>query len=170
MRHLTDEEIQRYLDGVPDALDSSLRSHLGSCTHCKRAIEAYRMLYAGLEDDRSFRSHPGLASAVVRRLGVEAPARRPLPVEMMLAASGVAAAVVAAVIWLDLGPLANAIAEALSPLAGLLAPSVQSARDYLTDLNHGLTTLLLGITVLLFMIPLDALIPRKRLITPGRRR
>ncbi len=170
MRHLTDEEIQSCLDGVPDALDSSLRSHIGSCSQCQRAIEKYRMLYAALADDRSFRLDPGLAPSVIRRLGIQASARRALPVEMILAASGILAAVVAAMIWLDLGPLAKATAEALSPLAGLLAPSLRSARDYLAHLNHGLTTLVLGITVLLFMVPVDALIPRRRLITPGRRK
>jgi hypothetical protein len=127
------------------------------------------MLYAGLADVGSFEQAGNPEPAVLRRLGIRPLPSRARPVEAILATAGIVAAVVAALIWLDLGPLAGSIAEVTRPLAAFLSPSLEIAKDYFVDLNHGVTTLVLGAVVLLSMVAVDMFLPGKRFVRSGRR-
>ena len=169
MRHLTDEEIQAYLDGMVDNLDPSLISHVDTCGHCRKTAAQYSLLYRCLSDDSSFGVITGLAPSVMKHLGLERSERRPLPVEIILAAAGVVAALCVALAWLDLGRLVSTIAAAPRSLAGLIAPVIEAAGAYLVDLNHSIVTLAAGLTVLLFTATLDAVISR-RCLSGSRRR
>lgn len=170
MRHLTDDEIQAYLDGTGPDLSETMESHISSCKRCRRSIETYRMLYIGLADAGSFEPVRDPAPAVLCMLGIETSRGRSRPIEVILAAVGIVAAVAVALAWLDLGPLAGAIADLAGPLTGILSHAVEIARSYFGDLNHGVTTLLLGAAVLLSMVALDMFLPRKHLAASGRRR
>lgn len=169
MRHLTDEEIQVYLDGMMENLDASLISHINTCGVCRKAIGQYSLLYTCLSDDSSFGVTTGLAPAVMKQLGLKRSPRRSLPFEIILAAAGVVATMCVALAWLDLGPLARTIATALRSFAGLIAPVIEATGDYLAALNHGIVTLAVGLTVLLLMAALDAFISRKPLPISRRR-
>ena len=168
MRHLTDEEIQAYLDGLTENLDASLISHLDTCRECRKAIDQYRLLYTCLSDDSSFGVTTGLTPSVMKRLGLKRSQRRSLPVEIVLAAAGVMASACVALTWFDPGSVARTIAAAFRSFAGPIAALIEATGDYLIALNHGITTLAVGLTVLLLMAALDAFISHKPL--PSSRR
>lgn len=67
VRHLTDEQIQRYLDGDLSH-DSDVAHHLHQCAVCRRKLQLYRQVYAGLEQDVGFQLTPGFAESVMARL------------------------------------------------------------------------------------------------------
>jgi len=49
--HLTEEQIQLYLDNKEDTKLSSIRDHLDSCPSCMRNVERYKQLYHALAVD-----------------------------------------------------------------------------------------------------------------------
>jgi len=48
MKHLTEEQIQAFLDGSSDQDSKSLALHLYFCPDCRRTYEEYQKLYMGL--------------------------------------------------------------------------------------------------------------------------
>jgi hypothetical protein len=51
MKHLTDSEIQAYLDGGASDERGRLDSHLKTCDSCRKKLREYEMLYDGLSSD-----------------------------------------------------------------------------------------------------------------------
>lgn len=51
MKHLSDEELQIYLDGGAAAGAARLAEHLRECPACRKACDEYRALYVALADD-----------------------------------------------------------------------------------------------------------------------
>jgi hypothetical protein len=68
--HLTDAEIQDYLDGNVDRDESTLGAHLDSCSLCKKNLELYRCLYSGLSDDDGYELSVDFADKVVSSVGL----------------------------------------------------------------------------------------------------
>ena len=69
-KHLTDAEIQDYLDGDADREDSTTAKHLDSCSLCKKNLELYRCLYSGLCDDVGYELSVDFADKVVSSVGL----------------------------------------------------------------------------------------------------
>ena len=54
MKHLTDEEIQNYLDGnIPGEMDN-IKKHLDSCVLCRENLAVYENIYVELENESEF--------------------------------------------------------------------------------------------------------------------
>lgn len=51
LRHLTDEEIQDYLDGNVPSGNRYVQEHLRKCERCRKALLEYQSLYLGLKKD-----------------------------------------------------------------------------------------------------------------------
>jgi len=93
---LTDEQLQRYMDGeLRD--DTLVVRHLDSCPRCRQELEDYRHMYDGLREDTGFELSADFAALVMSQLPV-APAgiRRPgllypIFVFLAVAVSGAAA-------------------------------------------------------------------------------
>ncbi len=69
-KHLTDAEIQDYLDGNADREDSTTAEHLDSCSLCKKNLYLYRSLYSGLSDDAGYELSVDFADKVVSSVGL----------------------------------------------------------------------------------------------------
>ena len=54
LRHWTDEDIQRYLDGEISQYDSILVRHLHTCKSCRDELAQYRLLYRLLKKEPEF--------------------------------------------------------------------------------------------------------------------
>lgn len=54
MRHLTDEEIQAYIDGEAASRPPQVEAHLAECPVCSGVLREYRRLYSALANDRCF--------------------------------------------------------------------------------------------------------------------
>ena len=162
MRHLTDDEIQAYMDGSAPTLDPDLKTHLETCRLCQDALRQYRMLYEGLADDTVYEIPPDLAQTVVSRLGLEPSSRRAaFPADVVLVAGAIIAAVAVALNFLDFMPLLGPLLALRATLFGYAATPLESARTYLVGLNHVLTIGLAAIAILVFMGALDAAFRRK---------
>jgi ABC-type multidrug transport system fused ATPase/permease subunit len=69
-KHLTDDQLQEYLDGNLNDSDPCVR-HLKSCPSCKRALDNYRTIYLALETEPAFGLSPEFVNNVMSRLPEE---------------------------------------------------------------------------------------------------
>jgi hypothetical protein len=51
IRHLSDEQIQSYLDKQPNQNIQMIEEHLSACPSCMKSVQEYRQLYTSLETD-----------------------------------------------------------------------------------------------------------------------
>lgn len=65
--HLTDHQLQDYLDGNLAETDP-LAVHLNDCPHCQQALVVYRSLYSAIEQTPVPELSPDFAEAVMNRL------------------------------------------------------------------------------------------------------
>ncbi len=65
--HLTDEQLQAYLDGTLDDI-VEVEAHLGSCPRCRREMELYRQLYGTISQEDAPQLSPDFVDRVMARL------------------------------------------------------------------------------------------------------
>jgi hypothetical protein len=71
MKHLTDEQIQDYLDGNPVVNTKEIEDHLEKCEACRTELARYRDLSTALSEDVGFELAPNFAADVVASLEEE---------------------------------------------------------------------------------------------------
>jgi len=72
LNHLTDRQIQRYLDHTRTEDNAAIMAHVAHCAKCQKAIQAYRAVYLELqsEPERSF--SPAFEEAIIARVSPRA--------------------------------------------------------------------------------------------------
>ncbi len=69
MKHLTDSQIQDYLDGNLTAeQEKQLQHHAGRCIYCRRELETYKELYLELRRQPAFSISPSLADHIIEKI------------------------------------------------------------------------------------------------------
>lgn len=72
MNHLSDQEIQDYLDGLsPDGAPyggDKIKQHLHTCSSCSQQAEAYKRVYSVLETEPGYSLSPILIDKVVKEI------------------------------------------------------------------------------------------------------
>jgi anti-sigma factor RsiW len=156
LRHLTDDEIQAYLDGEFTPADAGLEAHLRTCAACQNALREYETLYSRLADRAAFESPRDLAATVVLRLGLRPRKRRfSLPADIILLTGAIVCMVGVALVFLDLRPFVASLAELLSPVLHYATVPLGSALTSVAGANHTLTVALAGLAILVFTALLD---------------
>jgi anti-sigma factor RsiW len=111
LKHLTADDIQRYLDGTTGPEARALEVHLADCAACRTRLGEYRTLYAGLGEDRGIREIQGLPDKVMGRLPAgRLPERESALPDFILAGCGVLLAAAALVVFVGIGSLAAGLA------------------------------------------------------------
>jgi hypothetical protein len=54
MNHLTDEQIQEFLDNKIGQKTNNVVEHLETCAHCKKQVEAYKQVFSTLDVEPDF--------------------------------------------------------------------------------------------------------------------
>ena len=171
MRHLTDEEIQAYLDGSSREAETDLRHHLETCQHCRRALADYRALYRGLADDAAFLSPQDLAESVLTRMGLEQRRRRlRIPGDLVIVASAIVLMLIGISVLGDLGSLFDAASAAIRPMLEYSTPHLSTACDRITDADFTVTILVYGAAILSALWAMDRAFERRRPTIIRRRR
>jgi hypothetical protein len=68
MNHLSDKEIQKYLDKDNNLNRTEIEKHLKACNSCQKNLTVYKQLYAGLADEAGFMLSADFAESVVSRI------------------------------------------------------------------------------------------------------
>jgi len=69
MRHLTDQEIQNYLD--KKVTDASMETHVQSCLQCRNQIAVYEQIFSGLKKQNDIVLTANFAEKIIRILEVK---------------------------------------------------------------------------------------------------
>lgn len=163
LRHLTDEEIQEYLDkNLSLQTTLSVKRHLDACPICRESLKRYQSLYVGLSSDEGFDLPCNLARSVVSRLPVEAGFESHFNfVNIFLAISGIIIALSIAVHYLDLKPLGQAVLNILLTQYELGLGVAESLKTFLPGLNTSRGLPIFGVLALLVIVTLDHFLVRK---------
>ena len=70
--HLSEKDIQGYLDREESCNFESIESHLAGCEKCRMLLVQYKAIYSGLKDDNWFSLPDDFAVKVAERIESEA--------------------------------------------------------------------------------------------------
>ncbi|MFZ5517966.1 MAG: anti-sigma factor family protein [Candidatus Zhuqueibacterota bacterium] len=68
LKHLTDRQIQRYLDRANAEDNAEIMAHVAQCAECQRSIQAYRAVYQELQSEPKASFSPAFEDAILARL------------------------------------------------------------------------------------------------------
>ncbi len=116
MKHLSENEIQEYLDNTDFTGKQEIITHLDGCQLCRNRVKEYETLFFQLEKAEPGELSPDFAAKVMSKIKAEAPARSPRPVwSIALSIAGVILGLVSIGYFVNLAPLLESV-----KLSGLL--------------------------------------------------
>ncbi len=162
MRHLTDEQIQLYLDGeVP--CDAGIENHLQRCAICQQRLQLYRAVCKGLEEDVGFELAPGFAESVMARLATtpEKETQGSL-LNLILGICGTVFTLSLALYFLDIKTLTHGLVSFAAASIRFAELFVASFKIVTTGLGDNVGTILFTILILTVFAILDRILLRYR--------
>lgn len=158
LKHLTDEEIQDFLDGnLSEEITLSIQRHLESCALCRQTVKQYQSVYSGLGREEGFELSKGFAKSIVKMLPEQKEAKPPFGLlNIFLTILGAIVAAGVTIRYVDLRPLGSALSYLL-PGPRLGSGVIALAEDLLISLNGNLGLLILGVLTLVIIGGLDRL-------------
>jgi len=162
-KHLTDDEIQDFLDGNIPRGETDLRHHLERCEICTAALEQYKTVYVGLHKEPEFRLPKNFARSIVSKISPE----HPIPSFFMSAdiipiVIGLVFALGAIFYFVDLKPVVEIIARISLPESAFKATFLTPVKNLLATLNGNVGLLLFAGVALLFVAIVDHIIGKLR--------
>ena len=158
--HLTDEEIQEYLDGnLSHQKRIFLEAHLKTCELCQATLKQYQSLYVGLKQDQAFDLPKTFAKSVVAKLPMAEKTKSGFNYSDILL--GILATLITAFVsiyYLDLGSLGKRLTHIPLPQYELVARLFDAAKSLVAALEGNLSLLVVAILVLLVTGALDRIL------------
>ena len=162
IEHLTDEDIQRYLDGTISAENDEIRRHLEICQTCQDALEMYQQVYTGLTDDRDLLLPGDFARRVTKELATqERVGWSPGIAGIAAAGAGLALSVVVLYLLVGWQPILAFFSNLSLSGPAFLKTFAGAIADQLAYLNGGLTIIVSGGIVVFFYGVVDRLLKAK---------
>lgn len=165
LKHLTDAQIQEYLDGNVSK-NSWIADHLKSCGDCEAQIDEYSSLYSALEVEEKVGLSANFADGVVAKLTVQASATPGFQIWQIFLAVlgfgvGLAAVYLIGINWV--GKLFTGLGEFGKIFSGTLA----IISNYFAGINLNFGLLGLAAFALVFMVFLDHFVfqPKQRALS-----
>jgi anti-sigma factor RsiW len=160
--HLSQEDIQSYLDGQASDLEEPIRAHLRACKHCRRAVEEYDRLYAALADTEGFHIPPNLEETVSLKLGLRSPIQRSSYGDALIAAAGIVAAIALTLYLTDIRSVLGILGNGPPQFAQYASDLVAALRGTADALGPNAAILAAAGVVLVIVGLLDHLLPGVR--------
>jgi predicted anti-sigma-YlaC factor YlaD len=134
LTHLTDEQIQEYLDNGPGKATESVAAHLENCPSCRAAVAEYRHFYQQLTDDTGFELPADFAASVIARVAPALQQRSRFSIVYPVAAALIAV-VTSLYLFVDFSGFFNSMKDSFSILASFDNVVLKSAGAFLNGLN-----------------------------------
>ena len=163
--HLTDEQIQNYLDGnLPHDQVSFLKGHIQSCPNCQSELAHYRGLYVELKEDVAFDLSSHFFTSVMK--AVQAEAKKAFLTRLwnvLLPILGVAAGIGVMIYFIDFKPFLKIFSDSLNPGRYFDSAVLSNLNQVFAKLNVNLNIIVFAGLSLLVVILVDHLISRHKL-------
>jgi len=163
-RHLTENELQSYLDSDISENQEWIEAHLEFCEECREELAQYQQLYLGLNEDVGFKLPPEFADSVISRIPEPAalPRQRRF-LNVFASISGAVAGVAVLLHFTGLGALLGFAEYIGHQLASFVTAVSGGFSELFSALNVNTHLLLYVAIVLAFTLMLDhILLHRKR--------
>ena len=163
-RHMTDDQIQAYLETGASALDQVFHTHLNECADCRRRVNEFRRLYHTLSEERGFDLSAGFSESVmVRVAAAEADAKRRRWWNLLLIALGMLVAVGAAAYFMNWEPLVQSIVSVFQPSVERSAEVLGRTDGVIGETSKGtILIIVFSVVVLAIVAGADHLLFRSR--------
>lgn len=149
LKHLSDNELQEYLDGNISNNVAFIQQHLESCPQCREALAQYQTLYLRLKDESEFQLSGKFKSSVIARLQRKEARPTTSLVAKILTAAGLIFAIVISFFIFDMKPFLKPIYEPFTDFFS--RSSITSIFSGISSSLNGNYTLILS-SILVFMI------------------
>jgi len=162
LEHLTDQNIQDYLDRNLSADQSAkVRQHLNECAACRSQFEVYQKLYSELSAEVSVALSPAFVTAIMQKIQQEAPITFHIKIrDILLSVLGLLFAVSTTFYFVDLKSIYVSIEKSLKPQLQSLQIIFVKAIALISELDININLFLFAGLVLLILILTDRLIYR----------
>jgi len=162
--HLTDDQIQNYLDGnLSQEQVSILKGHIQTCQMCQSELEQYQSLYSELEEDVSFDLSPDFSNIVMKSIQIEAKkvffARL---WNVLLPIIGIAVGIGAMIYYVDFKSFVKIFTDSMNPSRYFDSAVLSNLNEILAKLNVNLNLIVFAGLSLLVVILIDHLISRHK--------
>lgn len=157
LRHLTDEEIQEYLDGsLPPENVLLSQTHLEICPFCRESLRQYQRLYVDLAGDEDFELSRDFAKSVTSKLPAMANVpSRPHYVNTLFTVLGSIIGMALIFYYVGLKPLSEAIFHTFLSQYEFGSTLVASIKSFLVSLNGNISFGVLAGLTFLVIVALD---------------
>lgn len=162
--HLTDEQIQDYMDGnlSHDGV-SNLTGHIQSCQKCQSELVQYQALYGELKKDVAFNLSPNFSNTVMKAVQAEAKKTFLSRVwSVLLPVIGIAVGIGVMMYYVDFKPFVRAFTDNLNPDKYFDSTILSELSEVLAKLNVNLNVIIFAGLSLLAVILIDYLISRHK--------
>ena len=164
MRHMTDDELQAYLDKGTSSLDRIFENHINDCSQCRKAVNQYRSLYEKLAAPDKDALPTGFTDKVATMLTTEFNAMRWRSVWSWVGIStGVIAAILTSIgMFGTFQPVKVALISATEPFVSLVSKIVGITGNRIGNEGSGGEIVLFGLLIMLTVSIADFCLKRFR--------
>ena len=164
LKHLTDADIQDYLDGnLSQKQTSNVTQHLDTCNSCKNELSKYKSLYSELRTDTGISLSTNFSKSVISRLQGESTEVFYLRFwDVFLSVIGLVFAVGTTLYFVDFKPLAKPFTDILQPQIDFSILIFTNLKGVLAELNIDINLFVFAGLILLVIIALDHVIYRHK--------
>jgi len=148
MNHVSDEEIQAYLQGVELANREQFSEHIRKCEFCREQVAAYLMVYESLENDEGMLLPAEFSEKVVQKVSVRFRSAERIRESLLIGLT----TVIALVTFLWMVDIKHFF-QLCKNLVHTVIISLSYGLPFLNRIN--LTLLISGLLIFLFIILLD---------------
>ncbi len=159
LKHITDDEIQDYLDGNISSEMKSIEGHLEVCDACQANLERYRLLYGELKNEEDIRLSPYFSEAVMSRLPASSAKKtRYNYLNILMIVLGIVLSIAVTVQYFDVESLLSALPGKSSFNIEIAPFDFSEAKDMVSRLGSGLNLLLFAAAVIILVAVIDRLV------------
>lgn len=155
-KHLTDDEIQNFLDGNLSEAQTDVVDHLQTCEFCQKQLRHYQQVYVELAHDKGFNLSADFSATVISRLQDEASrSLRQRLWDISIWIVGILIGVVISIYFIDLKSLSKDMTQSLGALSSFGSIMLSFFKTFEKSLNLNIFQLVTAGCVLLLILAID---------------
>ena len=162
--HLTDAEMQDYLDGnLSQKQVAIFMKHLKTCNSCQNELHEYKNLYTELKSDAEIQLSANFSKSVISKIQQESPTISYARFrDILLSIIGLIIAVGITLYFVDLKPLTKSFSNIINPLVDSAIVIFTNVQNYMSILNIDINLFVVAGLILLVIIAIDHILYRHK--------
>jgi anti-sigma factor RsiW len=164
-RHLSDDDIQNYLDHNTEIDREAFRNHIDRCPACRNKVAAYQQLYGRLSEDVGFELKPGFAVTVASKIAaMKSSPRKKFNLEWIAYTAAAALSLAVLFYFVDVKHVFDQYLRVLASPVSAIISAVNAFAGSLTGLalQAGMdidsSTIIYPVTILVLVIVIDRIL------------